>query len=322
MKEFPLVTIGVSNYNYAHYILETLESVAKQTYQHIELIIVDDLSTDNSIEVISNWINNYKGKIRINFIKNKFNIGLAKVCNIILKNTNGKYFQPLDADDIILPDKIEKQVKVLEDSRHLAMVYSNVSVVNEKGEIINSDYFSRINYNKDQMPSGSIFNQLLIFNFIPVPSVLINTGVAKKMGGFDETLLVQDYYLWLRISEDYEIGYLNTASALYRVHSNSMSNLSLTNVAYQESVMKLKLRYFDNTNPAIKKILIRNIQYGSVFLYKHKYITSKIWLRLAFKLNPTFKTLVYYFSAGLGIPFSFFERIKRDFQVIVFRRGL
>jgi glycosyltransferase involved in cell wall biosynthesis len=308
MNDFPLVTIGIPNYNYGHYILEALNSVANQTYQNIELIIVDDLSTDNSIEIVDNWINNYQGKIKINFIKNELNIGLAKTCNIILKNANGKYFQPLDADDIILPDKIKNQITVLENSPNNAMVYSNVSVINEKGEIVNPDYCSRINYDKDRMPSGRIFNELLIF----MPSVLINTLLARAIGGFDETLLVQDYYLWLKLSKEYEIVYVNSVSAFYRVHSKSMSNLSSTNLPFEESVMKLKHRYFDKASPSIKKIIARNIQNSSVFLYKYNYPSSKKWLSIAFRLNPGFKTLLYCFTIRLGIPFSFFERIKKE----------
>lgn len=314
MNECPLVTIGIPNYNYSHYIVETLDSVASQTYPNIELIIVDDLSTDNSIEIINNWISNYKGNIKIKFIKNKSNVGLTKACNIILKKAKGKYFQPLDADDIILRTKIEKQVPILENSINTALVYSNVAVINEKGEVTNADYCSRINYDKNEMPSGNIFNDLLTFNFISLPSVLINTEMAKAIGGFDETLRVQDYYMWLKLSKQHNIEYASGNYAYYRVHSISMSNLPSTNVSFAESVISLKYRYFDQAPPRLKKVIAKNIQNSSVFLYENKYPAAKKWLTLAFRLNPGFKTAVYFVSIRLGVPFTFFEMLKSNFR--------
>jgi alpha-1,3-rhamnosyltransferase len=224
MNELPLVTIGIPNYNYGHFVIEALNSVVNQSYPNIELIIVDDLSSDNSIEIIEKWIKDYTGNIQIKFIKNKTNVGLTKVCNIILEYSSGKYFQPLDADDILLPEKIEKQVPILENSPKTAVVYSNTMVINDLGEVTNPDYCSRIRYDSTRMPSGRIFKDLLIFNFISLPSVLINTQYAREVGGFDETVKVQDYYLWLKLSEKYLISYVPATFAKYRVHDSSMSN--------------------------------------------------------------------------------------------------
>src|SRR5437868_5835704 len=103
----PLVSIGVPNYNYAHFVIETLNSVVGQDYTNIELIIIDDLSTDDSIAVIEEWISNYQGNVSIIFLKNSSNVGITKTCNHILQNASGKYIQFLDADDLVLPQKIK-----------------------------------------------------------------------------------------------------------------------------------------------------------------------------------------------------------------------
>jgi glycosyltransferase involved in cell wall biosynthesis len=310
MQTGPLVTIGVPNHNYPHYVLDTLNSVANQTYQNIELIIVDDLSTDNSVEVIDKWISNYNGSITINFIKNGVNFGLTKVCNIILENATGKYFQTLDADDIILPKKIEKQVALLEASENTALIYSNIGVINEAGEVINSDYLARIGYDKNDMPQGRIFEKLFDFNFIPLPSVLINTEYAKRVGGFDETLQVQDYYLWLKLSEQYKIIYLVENTALYRQHAISMSNNILTNPRSEDSVLKIKFKYYRNGNKKIRSIIKKNIYFSAAYLYQFNYPSAKIWLKKNLLLNPGIKSLGYYAAIKLGIPYSFFEKIK------------
>ena len=156
-QDIPLVSIGIANYNYAKYIAQALESAANQTYKNCELIIVDDCSTDNSVEVIQNWIDHYKGNFNIKFIKNSKNAGVAKVYNSILERVSGKYYQILDADDLIFPEKIARQVSILEKQEEAALVYSNISVVNENNERVEEDYLQRIGYDQTQYAGGEGF---------------------------------------------------------------------------------------------------------------------------------------------------------------------
>jgi hypothetical protein len=219
----------------------------------------------------------------------------------------------VDADDIILPGKIANPVQLLLESPKTAMVYSNVSVIDNSGIITNPDYCNRINYDRNRMPSGKILNDLLVFNFISTPSVLINTEYARIIGGFDESLHVQDYYMWLKLAEKYEILYLNMICGYYRVHRISKSNLASTNSLSEESVVTLKYRYYKHCNPELKRIIARNVQNSSVYLYEQNNSSAKRWLTIAFGLNPSLKTAVYFFSIRFGIPFSFFKLLKRNF---------
>lgn len=310
MESHPLVTIGIPNYNYARFIIKCLNSIVLQTYENIQIIVVDDCSTDDSIQKIEEWMNAYKGNMSVRLIKNSVNLGLTKNCNLILKNAQGKYFQPLDADDYLLPTKIEKQVGILENDQYTAMVYSNTAVINEIGEITNPDYCARIRYDKHNMPFGKIKESLLIFNFISLPSVLINTEYARQVGGFDENLRVQDYYMWLKLAEKYLIRYIPETLAYYRVHSSSMSSHLSTSPASADSVLKIRYHYYQECDADLRKILARGIQFGSVFLYKNKYPSAKKWLKIAFKLNPGLKPFIYSLAIRIGVPFSFFEIIK------------
>ena len=309
MNKFPLVTIGIPNYNYGHYIAETLNSVIGQSYHNIELIIVDDCSTDNSVEVIENWITRYQGNIRIKFIKNKLNIGLTKVCNLVLLHASGIYFQVLDADDILLPEKIKLQVELLQSATNAAFIYSNISVIDEKGKIISSDYLGTIGYDKNCMPQGNLFEDLIAFNFIPLPSVLVKTECARKIGGFDESLQVQDYYMWLRLSESYEALYLNEITGKYRVHETSMSNSALTNPKSNDSVLAIKYKYYHTCNNTGKAIIRKNIYNSVPYLYKNASPSARYWLKQNLLLNPGLKSFAYFIAITLGIPFSFFQRL-------------
>lgn len=305
-----LVSIGVPNYNYAHYIEQALNSIVNQTYQNIELIIVDDCSTDDSVKFINDWIKQYNGPVKINFIKNTTNQGLTKVCNIILHHASGKYFQTLDADDILLPFKIEQQVKVLEQNPGCAWIYSDISIVNAQGEKQNNGYLERIGYDKNNMPEGNIFSALFDFNFIPLPSVLINTARAREVGGFDETLQVQDYYLWLKLAEKYQTVYYPHVTALYRLHGNSMSNNVASNPKSVDSIMSILYRYYKSSGEEIQKKIRKNIHYSCLYLYEFDYPTAKKWLRIDSLINPGIKPVFFFIARSLGIPFSFFKKIK------------
>lgn len=307
----PLVTIGIPNYNYAHYIKEALDSVVNQTYPNIELIIVDDCSTDNSVVEIESWIKDYSGKFSINFIKNEANMGLTKNCNLILNVAKGAYLQILDADDIFLSENISKKIQVINEieTDSISLVYSNMKLINNSGEIISDNYLKRIGYDENMMPEGNIFQELFDFNFIAYP--LINTRLAKEVGGFDETQQVHDYYLWLKLSEKYDVKFCPGKYALYRIHNASMSNNSKTSPMSIENVLRTKYRYLKQANSEMKNIIKRDIYNSVTTLYENNIKSSGVWLRRNLFFNPGLKSFGYFIAYNLGIPFSFFNSIKK-----------
>ncbi|HET7115941.1 MAG TPA: glycosyltransferase [Hanamia sp.] len=310
----PLVTIGIPNYNYAHYIIEAIESAVNQDYSNIELIIVDDCSTDNSREVIEEWIKNYKGPVPVKFIKNENNLGLSGTCNVILKNVSGKYYQTLDADDVLYLDKISQQIEILKLNENAALIYSNACVIDENSIKTEDDYLKRINYKEKEMPQGNIFKQLFDFNFIPLPSVLINATLARQVGGYDDSMQVQDYYLWLKLAENFPVIYLPGKTALYRVHPKSMSNNEKSNARSIDSVLRIKYSYYQKVNAGIQKIIKKNIHFSTVIFYKHKYPSAAYWLKRDLILNPGIKSFMYFIAYNLGVPFGFFSFLKKIFR--------
>ncbi len=309
-KNTSLVTIGIPNYNYASYIEQALDSVVNQTYENIELIIVDDNSTDDSLSVIKNWVENYKGNKAIKLICNAENVGISKVSNIILNNAAGTYFQALDADDILLPGKIAAQVSLMENNKNAAIVYSNTGIINETGNLLNTDYLERIGYSNKKMPQGKVLEQLFDFNFIPNSSVLINTSYAKAVGGFDEGIQVQDYYLWLKLCEKYEVIFMPEITAHYRLHETSLSNKVSTNVNSIAGELALLYRYYKSGSLERKNKIKKNIHHSAAYLYQLKSPAAKYWLKKDMLLNPGLKTISYYLASKIGIPFSFINKIK------------
>ncbi len=215
----PLVSIGIPAFNTEAYIAATLNSVEQQTYPNIEIIIVDDGSTDSTLAIIKDWAK--RSKRRPVIIQNPRNFGLTKTCNILLQHVNGKYFQKLDSDDLILPEKIERQVNIFETQpEDIALVYSAVYLVDEQGKQMEEDYYSRIGYQPKAITS--YYKQLLQINFIPNPAVLLRTRVAREVNGYDETLLYEDWDMWLKIAARYQFFFDTRKTSCYRIRKSSM----------------------------------------------------------------------------------------------------
>ncbi len=139
----PLVTIGIPFYNAEPYIIATLESVRAQTYDNIELVLINDCSPDKSQPVVGGWLNANGGCFSdVILLNNKVNKGVAYSCRELQNNANGKYFTKLDADDIIFPNKISVQVSFLEKNPDVGMVYSNTTRIDANGVELPEDYFT------------------------------------------------------------------------------------------------------------------------------------------------------------------------------------
>ena len=193
----PKVSVIIPTYNRAELIQRALLSLQNQTNQDFEIFVVDDASTDNTEEVIKNFNDN-----RIKYIVLPENKGQCISRNIALKQANGDYIGFLDSDDEWLPEKIEKQLRVFEQSKdpRLAAVYCGYI---EKDEIRNKtlSFFSDRNNTK-----GDFYKKLLT-GFCPsTPTMfLVKRSVLDEVQGFDEFLpTFVDYDLWLRIAR---LGY-------------------------------------------------------------------------------------------------------------------
>ena len=221
-KEGPLVSIIALCYNQAQFCEDTLGSIYNQSYKNIELIIMDDFSSDNSVEKINRWINAHQD-ISIQFIPHNKNVGICKTLNEALKNAKGKYFELIACDDLMHPEKTSRQVSYLEATNNsVAMVYTDALLINDDGSDRYGLFIQR-SRDFEQLPSGKIYDVLLEENFIPAMSVMIKTAIIKSLGGFDEKLSFEDHDMWLRLAENHEIHCMaDYTSVSYRLHDNNL----------------------------------------------------------------------------------------------------
>jgi glycosyltransferase involved in cell wall biosynthesis len=208
------VTVLTTVYNGSAYLNEAIESVLNQTYNDFEFLIIDDTSTDNSVEII----NSYKDS-RIRLIKNEKNIGQTASLNIGLKLAKGKYIARLDQDDVCLPKRLEEQVDFIVKNSFISIVSSWEYTIDSKGR--------KIGVWKRKIDNYGVFLGYILLGLCPVwhPSVMFIKDDILKLGGFDTKYgPAEDYELWSRIA----MSRLNGAMVpqfhlLQRCHDQSQS---------------------------------------------------------------------------------------------------
>lgn len=217
MQNTPLVTIGTLCYNTGKYVIESLECIKNQTYKNIHHVIIDDCSTDNSVEMIKAWIenNNYP----CTFIASPKNGGISKALNMVLANAKGKYLA-LISDDLWDLDKLEYHVNLMEElGPEYGLVYSDC-------ELFDSDsgkkyYGTQLSGPFLNVAEGNIFEHLLT-SPIPTISALYSLDTFAKVGGFDEELTFEDWDWLIRVSKKFKIKFDPKINAYYRIRHNGL----------------------------------------------------------------------------------------------------
>ena len=307
----PLVSIGVPVYNTAKYIEQTLDSIKNQTYSNIEIIVVDDGSTDDSKAKVESW--SKKNNVDVNLISNQRNLGLTQACNIILSNAKGKYLQKVDADDILLGTKIERHIQVLERlGEETALVYSDVNLIDENSNLIKQDYFDRLEY--DGKKSGDTYLDLLKINFIPNPSVLARIDVIKKLGGYDNDLLFEDWDLWLRITAKYKIFFDSAVTCCYRIHKNSMMTDDAKAVQ-RNNTNVIMFKKNIGVGEKYDALVMNRLKDLMIYSYFKKDPESKSKLNWYLHNRFDLKVFIYFIlsSVGLRHPSVFLKKLKASF---------
>jgi len=220
MKNEPLVTIICLCYNHEKYVTQALTSVLNQTYSNIELIIVDDASTDNSVNKIEVFLVNHP---TIQFVKQEINTGNCLAFNNALKYAKGTYIIDLAADDILLPERILQGVEAFEQcGSNYGINFTDAQYINKSGAVIKSHYLRDARGQLiESVPQGDVFKEVLQTYFICSPTTMIKKMVFDELGGYDESLAYEDFDLWVRASREWKFCYTDQILVQKRILSNS-----------------------------------------------------------------------------------------------------
>ena len=199
MEKTPLVSVIIPTHNRAALVVEAIDSVLRQTYAQLEVLVVDDGSTDETPEVLRQQA---QKDPRVRFVRHE-NRGVAAARNTGLSHARGELIGFCDSDDVLLSRKLERQVAYLADHPEAGMVYSDVRLIRD-GQVETASYFS------ERAPrEGWVFPDLLERNFIPNVSILARKAGMETAGRFNESLRSsEDYDFWLRFCQLFQVGYL------------------------------------------------------------------------------------------------------------------
>lgn len=255
MKDYGLVSIITPSYNSSKFIADTIEGILKQTYPNWELLITDDFSTDNSIEIINKYV---QQDSRIKLLKLGKNSGAGVCRNKSIEAAKGRYIAFCDSDDVWMPHKLEKQLAFME-KMDCALTYSSYmqmdEVGNEKGIVV---CMRKIDYASMKRDDG-----------IGCLTAMYDTEKVGKMY-MSSLRKRQDWGLWLEILAKCKVSYgLKEPLAYYRLRSDSISNKKTALIKHNINVYRKILKFSD-----LKSYLF------FFFIFMPTYICKKIKIKI------------------------------------------
>ena len=270
-SSLPLVSIIVITYNSEKYILDTLESIKAQTYKNIEVIISDDCSTDNTLEICRYWISLNKERFyRAELITFSVNTGVTANCNRGLYSSQGKWLKLIAGDDTLTNNSVSSFIDFSHEHPSAKFIVSNINIINESGIVIGSRIHSA---KKFSLNKQRLLRNILKSYFISAPGIFIEKETLIAVGGFDERFEMQeDYPLFVRLAQNkIDFYYLNQFLVNYRENTQSIFHKYKSDTKSQ-----ITIRHFNSTKCFCYTVLLPSLK-------KEKMILSYIRLYLYIK---------------------------------------
>lgn len=217
----PLVTVICLCYNHAQVVREAIQSVIDQTYPNIQLIVVDDASTDKSVGEINKVLEGHPAE----FLQMEKNMGNCAAFNRGLKLARGEFVIDLAADDVMMPHRVAKQVAKFQAlAPDYGVVFSDADYVDENGRLLRH-HFEYLFRKKllNNIPEGDVYAKVISTYFIASPTMMIRRAVLDHLNGYDEELAYEDFDFWVRSARTFKYAYVNERLTRIRKSRTSMS---------------------------------------------------------------------------------------------------
>jgi glycosyltransferase involved in cell wall biosynthesis len=243
------VSVVMPSHNHGNFIMDALTSVLNQDFADYELVIIDDASKDNSVEIINKFIISHP-ELRIHFLVHEKNLGAVATLNKLIQLAEGKYIALINSDDVWLPNKLKLQVEILDHESNVGAVFTQAVITNEQLKVLGfadlpfADVFKKRNQTQGKWLRDFFING----NSLCHPSILIRKRVYEELGLYDPRLYqLPDFDYWIKLIKNYEIFVIPRILVKLRWHDNNTSKPSTQSInANNSEVFMIMKSFFDN----------------------------------------------------------------------------
>ncbi len=275
----PKVSVVIPCYNREDFVARTLDSALAQTYPNIDVIVVDDGSTDSTRDILES----YGSRITVLEHPGRVNKGQSAAINVGLRKADGEYVAILDSDDLWAPEKIEKQVRFLEAHPEVGLVYGNGYAIDESERKLYRMYDS--SHREESNPE-----RVLIDCYFLLPNnALLRRSIFEITGGFDEHLrAAQDHDMAIRVAEVAKLAFIDEEVFYYRRHKDSISHkrASVRWVNGFTILDKAVKRYPYSAAARRKRRAVLHFRLGQCMLEERKFLPAAVRFLSAACLDP------------------------------------
>jgi alpha-1,3-rhamnosyltransferase len=222
----PLVSIVVPIYNHEKYLEECLNSFLKLEYSNFEIVLCNDGSTDQSLEIADAWVKAHQS-VKVKLLTQE-NQGICKTLNRLIVESNGDFITICASDDALTKNSIQKRIDLLEANRETLACVGDANLINENSELISTSAMRTL-YNSNVQRLKNDLKRELVFRWSVVgPTLLIKRTAYEEVGYYNEELLVEDRDFYLRLMATEKLIFIDMPVANYRVHTLNSSRKSLS----------------------------------------------------------------------------------------------
>lgn len=298
----PLVSVIIPCYNAEKYVDSAVRSIINQTYKNLEIIVTDDCSTDGTFAILKKFATEDS---RIKLYKNEINLKIVKTLNKMVQLAKGKYIARMDADDISLPNRIEKQVEFLEENPDIAFCGTNAFIINENSK----------RTGKTSLPITAESNKFFLqfYSTFFHPTVMIRSEIYTQNLYDEDFLYAEDYELWARMIFQENLKSVNLSERLFKYRTFEKQSSAI----HQEKQILASSRIFNRYSIVSSE----NKEFHKNLFFTHKCKKSKDELEYAkdiFKKLSKQK-LKFSFDAIQKLLFSIYKNYSK---IIFFKFAL